>query len=76
LGGYVNRERTLIQKIQEATEAIVSTRIELDSFRTLKISETDAIPRRMESLKHEAEYVEKRESEAQETYRRLKEELL
>ena len=71
----MNRERTLIQKIQEATEAIVSTKIELDSFCTLRISETDAIATRMESLKHEAEYVEKREREAQEAYRRLKEEL-
>ncbi|TGZ85081.1 hypothetical protein EX30DRAFT_361000 [Ascodesmis nigricans] len=75
LGGYVNRERTLMQKIMEASEALNKTRIELDSFRTLQISEEGAIPRRLEALKEEAEFVERREREAQEIYRRRKEEL-
>ena len=75
LGGYMNRERTLIQKIVEASEAIVQTQIELDGFRTLHISEQDAIPRRLEGLRREVEFVEKREREAQEVYRRMKEEL-
>ncbi|CCX33902.1 pre-mRNA splicing factor component-domain-containing protein [Pyronema domesticum] len=75
LGGYMNREKMLIQKIQEASEAIVQTKIDLDCFRTLQISEADAIPRRLESLRTEAEFVEKREKEAQEAYRRLREEL-
>lgn len=75
LGGYMNRERTLIQKILEASEAIVQTKIDLDSFRTLRISESDAIPRRLASLRSDAEFVERREREAQELYRRLKEEI-
>ncbi|KAA8913278.1 pre-mRNA splicing factor component-domain-containing protein [Sphaerosporella brunnea] len=72
LGGYINRERTLIQKIQEASEAIMQTKIDLDSFTTLQISENDAIPRRTESLREMAEFVEKREREAQDAYRRLR----
>ncbi|KAF8251161.1 hypothetical protein K440DRAFT_615725 [Wilcoxina mikolae CBS 423.85] len=75
LGGYMNRERMLIQKIQEASEAIAQSKIDLDCFRTLRISEADAIPRRLESLRNEAEFVEKREREAQEVYRRMREEL-
>ena len=74
IGGYMNRERMLIQKIQEAAEAVVQSRLDLDCFRTLQISETDTIPRRLESLRSEAEFVEKREREAQELYRRMKEE--
>jgi pre-mRNA-splicing factor CDC5/CEF1 len=71
----MNRERTLIQKIQEASEAIVQTKIDLDSFSTLRISEADAIPRRLESLREMAEFVEKREREAQDVYRRMRDEL-
>jgi len=71
----MNRERTLVLKVQEASEAILQTKINLDSFRTLRISEADAIPRRLESLREAAEFVEKREGEAQEVYRRIKEEL-
>jgi len=75
LGGYMNRERMLIQKIQEASAAIVQSKLDLDCFKTLRISESDAIPRRLESLRNEAEFVEKREREAQEIYRRMREEL-
>lgn len=71
----MNRERTLLQKIQEANEAILKTRVELDSFRTLQIGEQAAIPRRMEALREEVFFVEKKEREAQELYRRRKEEL-
>ena len=65
----------LIQKILEASEAIVQTKIDLDSFKTLRISEADAIPRRLASVRAEAEFVEKRERAAQDAYRRLKDEI-
>ena len=74
IGGYMNHERMLMQKIQEAAEAVVQSKLDLDCFRTLQISEIDAIPRRLESLRSEAEFAEKREREAQEFYRRVKEE--
>ncbi|KAI5793265.1 pre-mRNA splicing factor component-domain-containing protein [Geopyxis carbonaria] len=75
LGGYINREKTLLAKIQEAAEAIRTTQIDLDSFRTLQISEADAIPRRLAALRGDAEFVEKRERAAQEVYRSTAEEL-
>jgi pre-mRNA-splicing factor CDC5/CEF1 len=53
----------------------MQTKIDLDSFSTLRISEADAIPRRLESLREMAEFVEKREREAQDVYRRMRDEL-
>lgn len=73
--GYMNREQLLIKKILEASEAIKQTQIDLSSFRTLQISETEAVPRRLESLRREVAFVEERERAAQEVYRRRKEEL-
>lgn len=71
----MNREGLLIKKILEASEAIKQTQIDLSSFRTLQISETEAIPRRLGSLRTEAQFVERRERDAQEVYRKRKEEI-
>lgn len=71
----MNREALLIKKILEASEAIKQTQIDLSSFRTLQISETEAIPRRLGSLRTEATFVERRERDAQEVYRKRKEEI-
>jgi pre-mRNA-splicing factor CDC5/CEF1 len=71
----MNREKLLIRKIGEAAQAIAATKRDLDCFRTLRISEADAIPRRLGALKEEVEFVEKREREAQEVYRRTREEV-
>jgi len=76
IGGYQARSRMLRQKIIDASEAVAETTRDLSSFRTLKISETDAIPRRLEILRNEVAFLDKREREAQETYRTRKEELL
>jgi pre-mRNA-splicing factor CDC5/CEF1 len=65
----------LCQKIIDASEAVAETARDLSSFRTLKISETDAIPRRLEILRNEVAFLDKREREAQEIYRARKEEL-
>jgi pre-mRNA-splicing factor CDC5/CEF1 len=48
----------------------------LDTFTTLQIAEEAAIPRRLEVLRAEVEFVAKREREAQELYRSTREELL
>jgi pre-mRNA-splicing factor CDC5/CEF1 len=47
----------------------------LDTFRTLQIGEEAAIPRRLESLRGEVEFVNRREREAQELYRARRDEL-
>ncbi|RPB01087.1 hypothetical protein L873DRAFT_1788686 [Choiromyces venosus 120613-1] len=75
LGGYQARSKMLRQKIIEASEAIAETRRDLEGFRTLKISESVALPKRLEGLKKEVEFLDRREREAQEVYRARKEEL-
>ncbi|KAF8463533.1 pre-mRNA splicing factor cef-1 [Kalaharituber pfeilii] len=74
-GGYLSREKLLISKIVDASEAIVATKRDLDCFRTLQVHEMDAVPRRLEALRREVEYLEKREREAQELYRKRRDEL-
>lgn len=66
----------LHQKIRDAAEAIDATRKDLDCFRTLQISEREVIPRRLDKLRAEVEYVANREREAQEVYRKRREELV
>ncbi|KAI9723993.1 MAG: Pre-mRNA-splicing factor cef1 [Candelaria pacifica] len=75
LGGYQQRAKTLRQKIGEAAEALEKSTTSLDTFRTLQIAEEAAIPRRLEALRSEVEFVARREREAQEVYRARKEEL-
>ncbi|KAL1644715.1 Pre-mRNA-splicing factor cef1 [Diplodia intermedia] len=75
LGGYQKRAKTLRQKIVDAAEAYDKTKQDLDSFRTLQISEEAAIPRRLDSLREEVAFVSRREREAQEAYRSLRGEL-
>ncbi|KAK6512061.1 Pre-mRNA-splicing factor cef1 [Arthrobotrys musiformis] len=75
LGGYQKRQQVLVQKIGEAYGAVLDAKNKLDSFRTLAISEEDAIPRRLDALRSEVEFVQKREMEAQMIYKARKEEL-
>ncbi|KAI9883982.1 MAG: ubiquitin-protein ligase peroxin 12 [Watsoniomyces obsoletus] len=75
LGGYQQRAKTLRQKIVQAAEALDEAKISLDTFKTLQISEEAALPRRLESLRAEVEFVARREREAQELYRARKDEL-
>ncbi|KAK6508166.1 Pre-mRNA-splicing factor cef1 [Arthrobotrys conoides] len=75
LGGYQKRQQILAQKITEAYSAVLDAKNKLDSFRTLAISEEDAIPRRLEALRSEVEFVQKRELEAQTMYKTRREEL-
>jgi len=71
LGGYRSRARTLVQKINEATNALAQSEVELQTFRHLAIHETDAIPRRTASLTEELEGLRRRERIAQEEFRML-----
>ncbi|KAL9033042.1 MAG: hypothetical protein Q9214_007698 [Letrouitia sp. 1 TL-2023] len=74
-GGYQQRARMLRQKIVEASEALEKECTSLDSFRTLQIAEEAALPRRLEALREEVAIIQKREREAQESYRIRAEEL-
>ena len=74
-GGYQARAKTLRAKIVEASEALEKAKFDLDSFRTLQISEDAAISSRLEGARDEVTLVTRRERETQELYRSRKEEL-
>ena len=75
LGGYQKRAKMLRLKISEASEALEQAKHSLDAFKTLQIAEEAAISSRLEGLRTEVGFITKREREAQEAYRRAKEEL-
>lgn len=75
LGGYKQRAETLRKKIGDAAEALEKANHALTGFKTLAVSEEIAIKRRLESLREEVGFVSRREREAQELYRRTKDEL-
>ncbi|KAJ5169281.1 uncharacterized protein N7500_002064 [Penicillium coprophilum] len=74
-GGYQNRAKTLRSKIVEASTALSAATNELDAFRTLQISEESAVPRRLERLRDAVALVLRREREAQDLYKKRKDEL-
>lgn len=74
-GGYQNRAKMLRSKILEASAALPKAQDDLDSFRTLQISEEAAVSRRLERLRDEVSFVMRREREAQELYKSRKDEL-
>jgi len=76
LGGYIAREKLLAAKIVDATAAVWDTRRDLHVFRTLQVHEEGGVARRLERLREEVGYLEKRERDAQEVYRRRREELV
>lgn len=76
LGGYKNRAEMLRGKIGEAAEALEKARNALSGFKTLSASEEVAIKRRLESLRDEVSFLSRREREAQELYRKNREELM
>ncbi|KAF2869774.1 pre-mRNA splicing factor component-domain-containing protein [Massariosphaeria phaeospora] len=73
--GYMKRSELLRQKIVDASMALEKAKMELDSARTMQFSEQSAIRRRLESLREEVGFVNRREREAQELYRARKDEL-
>ena len=75
LGGYQTRAKSLRAKILEAGDACEKARIGLDTFRTLQIGEESALVRRLDGLREEVGFVSRREREAQEEFRSVKEEV-
>ncbi|KAI1082695.1 pre-mRNA splicing factor component-domain-containing protein [Whalleya microplaca] len=75
LGGYQQRAKTLRSKTGEAFEALEKANFALNAFKTLAVSEEIAVRSRLEALREEVGYVTRREREAQELYRQMKEEL-
>jgi pre-mRNA-splicing factor CDC5/CEF1 len=75
LGGYNQRAEMLRKKMREAHEALEKARNALGGFKILQTSESAAIQRRLASLRAEVGFMSMREREAQDLYKRTKEEL-
>ncbi|KAI9171233.1 Pre-mRNA splicing factor CEF1 [Paramyrothecium foliicola] len=75
LGGYQKRQKMLKDKIGEAATALDKAKVALSGFKTLAVSEDVALNRRLEALRDEVGFVSRREREAQDEYRKAKDEL-
>ncbi|KAK0064476.1 cell division cycle 5-like protein [Biomphalaria pfeifferi] len=71
LGGYQSRAQGLVKQIQDLTEQIESTRIELGTFEHLRQHEMGAIPKRLESLTEDVQRQTDRERELQKRFSQL-----
>lgn len=65
----------LRQKIAKAAAALDLERIKLDGFRNLQIAEEAALGMRLERIVAEVRFVKGREMDAQESYRKWREEV-
>lgn len=75
LGGYQKRQKMLRDKLGDASDALEKARDALAGLRTLAVSERVAIDRRLGALRDEVSLVTRREREAQDEYRKAREEL-
>lgn len=68
-GGYQSRAAGLIKQLTDAAEQLEQSRLELDTFSQLKLSEEVAIPRRLEIITTDVEKQKEREKDLQSQYR-------
>jgi len=68
-GGYQSRAAGLIKQLTDAADQLEQSRLELATFDQLKISETAAIPRRLEEISGDVGKQEERERNLQGSYR-------
>lgn len=73
--GYAKRSALLREKIGGAFAALEKARDDVNTARTAQYNEQTAIEHRLERLRDEVQFVTRREREAQDLYRRRKEEL-
>ncbi|KAI8057057.1 pre-mRNA splicing factor component-domain-containing protein [Syncephalis plumigaleata] len=71
LGGYQARSRALRKQVSETHKELDQVSLELASFDALRLSETGAIPRRIEQLQEEVDMLAKRETTLQQRYASL-----
>lgn len=75
LGGYKQRGETLRKKIVDSAAELEKATNALNAFKILASSEEIAVRNRLAALREEVSFISKREREAQELYRKNKEEL-
>ncbi|KAI6033209.1 pre-mRNA splicing factor component-domain-containing protein [Pisolithus orientalis] len=71
LGGYQVRSKALVERLTDAFDELVKTKLDYESFARLASSEAVAGPRRLESLKEEVDVLARRERLLQERYAEL-----
>ncbi|KAG5513862.1 hypothetical protein PMAC_000484 [Pneumocystis sp. 'macacae'] len=71
LNGYQIRSKIISKKIYDSIEAISLAKQELCCFQNLNISEKNALPKRLNSLRNDLQFLKKRESEEQAKYQYL-----
>ncbi|XP_037079900.1 cell division cycle 5-like protein isoform X2 [Pollicipes pollicipes] len=74
-GGYQSRSTALAKQLQDATEQLEQTRLELVTFSALMEHEQAAIPRRLQSLSEDVSRQTEREQQLQRRYQLLKQQL-
>ncbi|ROW09417.1 hypothetical protein VMCG_02268 [Cytospora schulzeri] len=75
LGGYKQRSEMLRKKMGDTATELEKATNALNSFKILAASEEAAVKNRLAALRDEVGFISKRERQAQEMYRRNKEEL-
>jgi len=70
-GGYQSRAAGLIKQLTDAGEQLEQSRLELSTFDQLKITETAAIPRRLNNLTEDVGKQQQREKGLQETFKEV-----
>ena len=74
-GGYVERQKKLRVKINEAAAFLEKTRLDSEVARQAQVAEEAGMSGRQERLREEVAFVSRREREAQDIFRARKEEL-
>ncbi|KIM69703.1 hypothetical protein SCLCIDRAFT_19504 [Scleroderma citrinum Foug A] len=74
LGGYQDRSKKLSERLTNAFDELVRTKLDYESFARLATNETASGPRRVETLKEEVEVLARRERLLQERYAELERE--
>jgi len=75
LGGYMSRQRGLKKKLVEGHKAFLEEQEKLRAFEDLRVAEDAGLQSRLEKLRGEVGAVTRREREAQEEYRAVRDEL-
>merc|ERR1711971_1150662 len=68
-GGCQSRAAGLIKQLNDAAEQLEQSRLEMETFEQLKISESTAIPRRLETLTVDVRSQQEREKKLQEDFK-------
>ncbi|KAK5939288.1 Pre-mRNA-splicing factor cef1 [Knufia obscura] len=75
LGGYMSRQRGLKKKLVDGHKSLLEEQEKLRSFEDLRVAEDAGLQSRLERLRSEVGAVTRREREAQEEYRAVRDEI-